>query len=289
MSSTRVHNPIRTYTNNLKEDKPGSRTWPYGWYKYESAKNHLPGGLFHFVREPDCYVPTLHGLSIEYILGLKEVGVCECESVISSRPFSNTPHIYPVELINTGCETLKQGDRFTVQLPNQHDITRQHDIRADLRYSSCINKGIWGGLLATRKVNCETGGDPVEEVIQAIKQDEDFNVFQLTSPYVPQCILSMLTLLANGGEYHQVSDDTRNNAAHAINFDFDADITFSVLDDAAAQRYLRTILVHASNILESVQGFAGGQVLKAQEGSNCSLIHTGDRFLAQLNMSRWLS
>ncbi|KAJ8009789.1 hypothetical protein DPEC_G00067860 [Dallia pectoralis] len=108
MSSTRVHRPIRTYTHSLSERRPSTAHVPYGCYKYESAKNYLPGGLFHFVKDEDSYVPTIHGLSADSIRTLKEVAVCATTSSIANRPFLNTPHLYEVELINTGHESLKQ-------------------------------------------------------------------------------------------------------------------------------------------------------------------------------------
>lgn len=288
MSSTRVHRPIRTYTHNLSERRPGAIDVPYGCYKYESARNYLPGGLFHFVKDADSYVPTLHGLSPDFIRNLKEVAVCGASSSIANRPFLNTPHLYEVELINTGHESMRQGDRFTVQLPNTEDVAAQLEVEVDLGYNMSVNKGIWGGLLATRRVNCEYGGDPVEEVIQAIKHDHTFNIFQLISPYTPQSILSMMTLVANGADYHTVTDVMRTSAAAAVNEDFDAMTISNILEDDSVKLFLRTVVSYALTIVESVQGFAGGQVIRACNGYNFSTIRTGDRFMAQLNMNRWL-
>lgn len=42
----------------------------------------------------------------------------------------------------------------------------------------------------------------MEEVIQAIKTDDEFDVFQLISPYTPQSTLSIMTLVANSAHYH---------------------------------------------------------------------------------------
>jgi hypothetical protein len=288
MSSTRVHNPIRTYTHNLSEHRTATTDIPYGCYKYESAKNYLPGGLFHFVKDADSYVPTLHGLSADLLGTLKEVAVCATSSSIANRPFLNTPHLYEVELINTGQQYMKQGDRFTVQLPNREDVAAQREVNLDLGYNMSVNKGIWGGLLATRRVNCEAGGDPVEEVIQAIKHDQELDIFQLVSPYTPQSILSMMTLVANGADYHEVSDVMRTSAAAAVNEDFNAGIISNIVENDVVKRFLRTVVMHAMNIVESVQGFAGGQVVRACNGYNTSEIKTGDRFMAQLNMNRWL-
>ncbi|KAE8277995.1 hypothetical protein D5F01_LYC23930 [Larimichthys crocea] len=210
---------------------------PYGSYKYESAKNYLPGGLFHFVKDTDTYAPTLHGLSADSLIHLKEVAVCEMTSSIANRPFLNNPNLYEVELINTGHQSLRAGDRFVVQLPNQQDVAAQLDVDVDPGYNMTVNKGIWGGLLATRRVNCEFGGDPVEE---------------------------------------------------AVNEDFSATTVSALVEDDDVKRFLRTVIGHAMNIVESVQGFAGGQVVRACKGYNFSTIKTGDRFMAQLNMNRWL-
>ncbi|TKS75728.1 hypothetical protein D9C73_010097 [Collichthys lucidus] len=261
---------------------------PYGSYKYESAKNYLPGGLFHFVKDTDTYVPTLHGLSADSLIHLKEVAVCGMTSSIANRPFLNNPNLYEVELINTGHQSLRAGDRFVVQLPNQQDVAAQLDVDVDPGYNMTVNKGIWGGLLATRRVNCEFGGDPVEEVIQAIKSDHEFDVFQLMSPYTPRSILSMMTLVANGGGYHTLPEDQKNLAAQAVNEDFSATTVSALVEDDDVKRFLRTVIGHAMNIVESVQGFAGGQVVRACKGYNFSTIKTGDRFMAQLNMNRWL-
>lgn len=258
---------------------------PYGCYKYESGKNYLPGGLIHFT-SGTSYVPTLHGLSADSIRNLKEVAVCAASSSIANRPFLNNPSLYEVELINTGHESLRMGDRFTVQLPNQTDVAAQRDAGVDLGYN--VNRGIWGGLLATRRVNCEFGGDPVEEVIQAIKNNHEFDVFQLVSPYTPQSILSMMTLVANGGEYDRVTPEIKRMAAQAVNEDFSATNVNAIAEDGNVKGFLRTVIKHAMSIVESVQGFAGGQVVRACKGSNYSLINTGDRFMAQLNMNRWL-
>lgn len=262
MSSTRVHRPIRIYTHGLTERKNPSKDVPFGSYKYNSANNDLPGGLFHFVRDGDLYVPTLHGLNAEYIQTLKDVAVCSANSSMASRPFLNAPHMYEVELINTGHEQLQQGDRFTVQLPNQRDRAAQLEAPLDPGYDLHVNKGIWGGLLATRRVNTETGGDCVEELLRAIKDDEAFDVFELMSPYTPNSTLSMLTLVANGG---------------------------GSVGDGHVKQYLRTVIRHALTIVESVQGFACGQVIRACKGYTTSPIHTGERFCAQLNVNRWLS
>lgn len=267
----------------------GTTEFPYGSYKYESAKSYLPGGLFHFIKDAISYVPTLHGLSADFIRNLKEVAVCATSSSIANRPFLNSPHLYEVELINTGHESLKQGERFTVQLPNRQDVAAQQLVDVELGYNMSVNKGIWGGLLATRRVNCESGGDPVEEVIQAIKHDHEFDVFQLISPYTPQSILSMMTLVANGADYHKVTDVMRNCAAAAVNEDFDAANISTIVEDDSVKGFLRTVVRHAMNIVESVHGFAGGQVVRACNGYNYSTIKTGDRFMAQLTMNRWLS
>lgn len=289
MSSSRVHGPIPVYTHSLSERQRANVDRPYGCYKYNSAKNYLPGGMFHFVKDTDLYVPTLHGLTADYIKDLKEVAVCTASSSIANRPFLNSPHLYEVELINTGHESLKQGDRFTVQLPNQQDVASLQETHAGLGYDTLVNNDIWGGVLATRRVNCEFGGDPVEEVIQAIRHDPDFDIFQLISPYTPQSILSMMTLVANGGDYHKVDDVLRKSAALAVVNDFNADTISAIVDDESVKDFLKTVVGHAMNIVESVQGFAGGQVVRACQGYNISTVKTGDRFMAQLNMNRWLS
>lgn len=286
MSSTRIHRPIRTYTHNLCERRASTESIPYGCYKFDSAMGFLPGGLFHFIRDADCYLPTLHGLTPDFIRGLKEVGVCTSSSSLAHRPFLNLPQLYEVELINTGREPLMQGDRFTVQLPNREDVAAQLDVETDQGYDLYVNKGIWGGLLATRRVDCE--GDPVEEVIQAIKHDQQFDMFQLISPYTPQSTFSMMSLVANGAEYHNVPDDIRTSAAAAVNGDFDAAVVGAIVESEEAKKFLRTSVGHALNIVECVQGFAGGQVIRACSGHTCSSIKTGDRFMAQLNLNRWL-
>lgn len=288
MSSTRIHEPIRAYTHGLNEMKPRSPAVPYGSYKYDSSKNYLPPGLFHFVKDGNRYVPTLHGLSLGSIGRFKEVAVCCASSSIFDRPFLNAPHLYEVELINTGHETLKQGDRFSVQLPNRQDVAAQLGVDGDPGYDLNVNDAIWGGLLATRRVNCEHAGDPVEEVVQALKQEEDFDVFQLASPYHPQSVLSMMTLLANGAEYHRVDQATRNAAAALVNRRFDSNLASQLVQDQEAKRFLKTVIGHAMTIVESVQGFAGGQVLRARKGHNASSVRTGERFMAQLDMHRWL-
>lgn len=289
MSSTRVHRPIRTYTHSLSDQRNGNYEVPYGCYKYDSGKNYLPGGLFHFVKDGDLYVPTLHGLSSDYIKTLKDVAVCSAGSAIANRPFLNAPHMYEVELINTGYEPLKQGDRFTVQLPNRRDVMAQTNVTVDPGYDILVNKGIWGGLLATRRVNLESGGDPVEEVIQAIKDDGDFDVFQLISPYTPQSILSMMTLVANGGGYYNINRDLRVSAAAAVNDAYQGNIVTSIVSDDTVKQYLKTLLTHALTVVECVQGFASGQVIRSCNGYNTSIINTGDRFMACVNANRWLS
>lgn len=288
MSSTRIHAPIRVYTHGLSEKKSPSQLLPYGSYRYDSSKSYMPAGLFHFVKDGNYYVPTLHGLSSEFIGRLKEVAVCSALSSIADRPFLNAPHLYEVELINTGHGSLRQGDRFTVQLPDRKDVDAQLKVEGDPGYEANVNRGIWGGLLATRRVNCEWGGDPVEEAIHAINQEVDFNVFRLISPYQPQSVLAMMTLLANGANYHSVSANVRTGAAHAVNEEFNlAEVTL-LMQDEQAKRYLRTVIGHAMTVVESVQGFAGGQVLRARCGYNTGAIRTGERFIAQLHMHRWL-
>ncbi|KAK2814716.1 hypothetical protein Q5P01_000550 [Channa striata] len=278
-----IYGPIR-----LSERKDSSALVPYGSYTYDSAKSYLPGGLFHFVKDVDTYVPTLHGLGQDFISRLKEVAVCEATSSMVDRPFLNAPHLYEVELINTGHESLRQGDRFTVQLPNRQDVDAHCKAEGDPGYEATVNRGIWGGLLATRRVNCEYGGDPVEEAIQAIKREPDFDVFRLISPYEPQSVLSMMSLIANGADHHLVPEGTRRMAANAVNGAFDANAVALVVQDEQAKRFLRTVIGHAMTIVESLQGFAGGQVIRACSGYNTSRIRTGERLMAQLNVNRWL-
>lgn len=288
MSSTRIHKPVRTYAHNLSERRSGSAEMPYGSYKYESSKNYMPGGLFHFVKNCDYYVPTLHGMSSGAIRNLKEVAVCATASSLGYRPFLNSPHLYEVELINTGFESLKQGDRFAVQLPNREDVDAQTNVVPDPGYDPSVNSAIWGGLLATRRINCDLGGDPIEEVVQAIKREPEFDVFRLISPYSPQSTLSMLMLLSNGGNYDTVDDVVRTAAAGAVNGEFDSAAIGTLLESGEAKQYLRTVLEHALTIVESVQGFAGGQVVRSCNGYNTSTIKTGERFMAQININRWL-
>lgn len=289
MSSTRIHRPIRTYTQGLGEKNPGTRDVPFGSYKYESAKADLPAGLFHYVRDGDLYVPTLHGLTAEYIRTLKDVAVCTVNSAMANRPFLNAPHMYEVELINTGHDSLKQGDRFTVQIPNGRDVLAQQGVSLDPGYDLRVNKAIWGGLLATRRVNTESGGDCVEELLNAIREDDEFDAFQLLSPYTPHSTHSMLTLVANGGQYNDVSGRSRDAAADAANGQYSAHTIQALISDNAVRTYLQTVMGHALTIAESVQGFAGGQVVRSCKGYTTSDIHTGERFFAQLNPHRWLA
>ncbi|KAK2825780.1 hypothetical protein Q5P01_019994 [Channa striata] len=240
-----IYGPIRSYTHGLSERKDSSALVPYSSYTYDSAKSYLPGGLFHFVKDVDTYVPTLHGLGQDFISRLKEVAVCKATSSMV-RPFLNAPHLYEVELINTGHESLRQGDRFTVQLPNRQDVDAQCKAEGDPGYEATVNRGIWGGLLATRRVNCEYGGDPVEEAIQAIKREPDFDVFRLISP---QSVLSMMSLIANGADHHLVPEGTRWMAANAVNGAFDANAVALVVQDEQAKRFLRTVIGHAMTIV----------------------------------------
>ncbi|KAK2812868.1 hypothetical protein Q5P01_000945 [Channa striata] len=234
MSSTRIYGPIRSYTHGLSERKDSSALVPYGSYTYDSAKSYLPGGLFHFVKDVDTYVPTLHGLGQDFISRLKEVAVCEATSSMVDRPFLNAPHL-------TWAQCKAEGDRVT----------------------ATVNRGIWGGLLATRRVNCEYGGDPVEEAIQAIKREPDFDVFRLISPYEPQSVLSMMSLIANGADHHLVPGDEADGSNAVNGRAFDANAVALVVQDEQAKRFLRTVIGHAMTIVESVQGFAGGQVIRA--------------------------
>lgn len=172
-----------------------------------------------------------------------------------------------------------------VQLPNQQDLAAQVEVNVDLGYNMSVNKHIWGGLLSTRRVNCESGGDPVEEVIQAIKHQQVLDMFQLISPYTPQSIRSMMMLVANVADYYQVTNTVRDSAAAAISQDFDAAIISTILENYNVKGFLSTVIRHAMNIVESVQGFVGGQVVRACNGYNISTIKTGDRFMAQLYMS----
>ncbi|KAL3987818.1 KRAB domain-containing zinc finger protein [Sarotherodon galilaeus] len=289
MSSTRVHRPIRIYMHGLTERKNTTSNVPFASYKYDSANNDLPGELFHIVRKGDLYAPTLHGLTAEYIRTSKDVAVCSANSSMASRPFVNTPHMYEIELINTGHEPLQQGDRFTIQLPNKREVTAQLEAPLDPGYDLRVNKGIWGGLLATRRVNTKTGGDCIEELLRAIKDEEAFDVFELMSPYTPNSTLSMLTLVANGGGYHNVPDAFRPNTADAANGEVNQMNIEAVINDNHVKRYLRTVIRHALTIEESVQGFACGQVIRACKGYTTSPIHTSERFCAQLNTNRWLT
>ncbi|KAM7376716.1 hypothetical protein PAMP_006427 [Pampus punctatissimus] len=117
--------------HNPNGEQARTMEMPYGTYKYESAKNYLPGGLFHFVKDTDSYMPTLHGLNAGSRIHLKEVTVYKVTSSIAKRPFLNNPNLYEVKLINTRHQSLRAGDVDNMT----------------------VNKGIWGGLLATRRVN----------------------------------------------------------------------------------------------------------------------------------------
>lgn len=83
--------------------------------------------------------------------------------------------------------------------------------------------------------------------------------------------------------------DMRNNAAATVNDDFNPMIITSIVENVNVKTFLRNVVRHAMTIVESVQGFAGGQVIRSCNGYNCSTIKTSDRFMAQLNMNRWLS
>lgn len=163
----------------------------------------------------------------------------------------------------------------------------QMEFDGDLGYDTSANKGIWGGLLATRSMNCEAGGDPVEEAILGIRLEHDFDVFQLASPYTHQSTLSMMTFVANGADYHKVTDDIRRSSTNAVNEDFDAATVSTITEKDNVKDFLKTVIRHSMNIMESVQGFAGGQVVQACQGYSFS--KTSDRFMAQLNVNRMLS
>lgn len=288
MSSTRIHKPIRLYTSGLTEHASGSRDIPYGRYKYNSALDYLPGGLFHFVKDGDLYVPTLHGLSAECVTTLKNVAVAGTNSSMANRPFLNAPHMYEVELINTGREPLKQGDRFTVQLPNGEDVKAQSEVRAEPGNNISVNKGIWGGLLATRRVD-DNGGDALEEALRAIREEDGVDVSKWLSPHTPESLYAMMSLVANGAGYSAIPLPVRQNAAAVITSAYNPHTFDGVVANDEVKRYIRHIVMHSLTILEGVQGFASGQVIRACNGYTTSNIYTGDRFMAQLNVNRWLS
>lgn len=56
MSSTRIHHPVRIYTNGLTKRKPPSKDLPFGSYKYNSANNDLPGGGYSTLFETETYM-----------------------------------------------------------------------------------------------------------------------------------------------------------------------------------------------------------------------------------------
>ena len=261
---------------------------PYGAYQYDSLNNYMPGGLFHFVID-GSYVPTLHGLSDEYIRGLKEVSLSSGTNSMSNQAFLDSPHAYEVSLINTGSLDLRQGDRFCVQLPNNEDVDAQTEFGRTVDLQN-VNNGIWGALLATRRVKCEHGGDPVEEFLQVMKQDDDeFECSQLITPYMPEALYSMLTLVANGGFHSAIPLSDRQAAANVINAEYDGGFEVnSIIGNDTVKRYLRTIMCHAMTIMESLQGFASGQVVRACNGENSRAIKPGDRFAAFVCLGRWL-
>lgn len=258
---------------------------PYGRYKYNPAVSNLPGGLFHFVRDYDTYVPTLHGLSRAYIRDLKDVAVSAANSAIANRPFLNSPALYEVELLNTGCVPLRLGDRFAVHLPTVADVSAQRAVIADRGNDPGVNGCVWGGLLATKPVN---GPDCLEQAIRAIQDEDARDVNKWISPYTPESAYAMMTLIANGGSYQNIPDDTRMQAANVISNAYDRNVFTAVLENNDVQIYLRNILSHSLTIMESVQGFASGQVIRSCNGYTTSPVYTGERFVAQLNMSRWL-
>lgn len=174
-----------------------------------------------------------------------------------------------------------------MQLPNRRDVAAQLDTTLDAGYDLRVNKSVWGGLLATRRVNTETGGDCIEELMNVIKEEDTFDVFQLLSPYTPNSTLSRLTLVADGGGYHNVSTDSRDIAADAG--DYSPASIQALVSNNTVKRYLQQVMYHALAIAESVQGFASGQVIRSCKGYTTSDIGTGKRFCAQLNTHRWLS
>lgn len=277
---------MRLYTLGLTERVlPGEADAPYGCYKYNPTASNLPGGLFHFIKDCDLYVPTLHGLSSSYIRELKDVGVSIVSSAIANRPFLNSPALYEVELINTGCESLRSGDRFTVRLPTVADVKAQQAIVGDRGNDIGVNRCIWGGVLATKPVN---GQDCLEQAIQAIQDEDARDVHKWISPYTPENVYAMMSLVANGGGYQDIGNATRNLAAAVLNEQYSLNNFVEVLNNGPVQTYIRNILSHSFSIMESIQGFASGQVIRSCNGYTTNPVDTGERFIAQLNMSRWL-
>lgn len=286
MSSTRIYRPIRTYTLGLTEHATDGRAdAPYGCYKYNPTASNLPGGLFHFIKDYDSYVPTLHGLTREYIYTLKDVGVAAVTSAIVNRPFLNSPALYEVELINTGCEPLRQGDRFAVRLPTLADVKAQRAVVVDRGNDIGVNRSIWGGLLATKPLK---GRDCLDQAIRDVQDEASCDVHKWISPHTPESLYSMISLVANGGEHHAISDGFLRSATSLINDAYNRNTFNSVLSDHTVQTFLRNILSHAYCIMESTQGFANGQVTRSCNGYTTDPVNTGDRFVAQLNMCRWL-
>lgn len=286
MSSTRIHRPVKIYTQGLTEHVlDGASDAPYGRYKYNPAVSNLPGGLFHFVKDYDTYVPTLHGLSRTYIRDLKDVAVSVANSAIANRPFLNSPALYEVELINTGREPLRQGDRFAVRLPTTADVSAQRAVIGDRCNDPGVNGCVWGGLLATKPVN---GPDCLEQAIQAVQDEDSCGVHKWISPYTPESAYAMMSLIANGGAYQDVPNSARRGAESVVNDPYDRNAFVTVLENRGVKTYLRNILSCSLSIMESVQGFASGQVIRSCNGYTTSPVYTGERFVAQLNMSRWL-
>lgn len=61
----------------------------------------------------------------------------------------------------------------------------------------------------------------------------------------------MLTLLTNGGNFHEVDNTIRTNAAKSVNEEFDPVMISVILDTEYAYDYLRTVIGPAMNIVKS--------------------------------------
>lgn len=289
MSSTRSLKPVRTYLNRVTTGSKG--LYPYKCYKLAPNRVGLPSGLFYFTMGSDGYLPTLHCQTAEELKCYKSVAVSIVATSMYSMPVLVLPRMHDLDLINTGEETLKMGDYFTVQLPNSGDVEAQKDVvrkrRLASAYSETVNEEVWGGFLATKKVLGE--GGPVEELIRRVECDPDFDVTNVLSPYTPEAVYSMLDLIATGGGHMDIEDSIKVAAAELVNQNNgnSRNRLVMVLNDAGSKKFVNKAFYCFLKTLEGLRGFAYGQVVKSATRSNDSPIPTGDRFTGVLLGSMW--
>ena len=289
MSSTRSLKPVRTYLNRVTAGSKGP--YPYNSYKLAPNRVGLPSGLFYFTMGPDGYLPTLHCQTAEELKCYKSVAVSIVATSMYSMPVLVLPRMRDLDLINTGHETLKMGDYFTVQLPDSCDVKAQKDVvrkrRLASAYSETVNEEVWGGFLATKKILGE--GGPEEELIRRIECDPDFDVTKVLSPYTPEALYATLDLIATGGGHMAIDSTIKTVAAELVNQNNGNSLNrlVMVLNDAGSKKYMNRVFHCVLKALEGLRGFAYGQVIKSATRSNDSPIPTGDRFTGVLLDSMW--